>query len=96
LILHRHGLTFGVVAEMADIPVDRQMVDSGALVPIDDPHAGAALTVASPLAIEGVEKIPPRFPPALGEHSVEILREVGYTNAQIEAFLGAAVVVQPK
>ena len=33
-ILHRHGLTFGVVAEMADIPVDRQMVDSGALVPI--------------------------------------------------------------
>ena len=95
-ILHRHGLTFGVVAEMADIPVDRQMVDSGALVPIDDPRAGAALTVASPLAIEGVEKIPPRFPPALGEHSVEILREVGYTDAQIEAFLGAAVVVQPK
>ena len=95
-ILHRHGLTFGVVAEMADIPADRQMVDSGALVPIDDPRAGAALTVASPLAIEGVEKIPPRFPPALGEHSVEILREVGYTDAQIDALVGAAVVVQKK
>jgi crotonobetainyl-CoA:carnitine CoA-transferase CaiB-like acyl-CoA transferase len=52
--------------------------------------------VASPLAIEGVEKIPPRFPPALGEHSVEILREVGYTHAQIEALLGTAVVVQLK
>jgi crotonobetainyl-CoA:carnitine CoA-transferase CaiB-like acyl-CoA transferase len=84
-------------AEMADIPADRQMVDSGGLVPIDDPRAGAALTVASLLAIEGVERIPPRFPPALGEPSVEILREVGYTDAQIDALLGAAVVVvQPK
>lgn len=61
-----------------------------------DPRAGAALTVASPLAIEGVETIPPRFPPALGEHSVEILCEVGYADAQIEVLLGAAVVVQPK
>ena len=61
----------------------------------DDPRAGAALTVASPLAIEGVETIPPRFPPAPGEHSVEI-REVGYAGAQIEGLLGAAVVVQPK
>ena len=52
--------------------------------------------MASPLAIEGVEKIPPRFPPALGEHSVEILREVGYTDTQIEALLGTAVVVQLK
>jgi crotonobetainyl-CoA:carnitine CoA-transferase CaiB-like acyl-CoA transferase len=44
----------------------------------------------------GLYQRPPRFPPALGEHSVEILREVGYTDAQIEALLGAAVVVQPK
>ena len=81
---------------MADIPADRQMVDSGALVAIDDLRAGATLTVASPLAIEGVEKIPPRFPPALGEHAVEIIREAGYTDAQIDGLLGAAAVVQLK
>jgi crotonobetainyl-CoA:carnitine CoA-transferase CaiB-like acyl-CoA transferase len=69
--------------QMADIPVDPQMADSGALVPSDDPRAGAALIVGSPHAIEGVVEVPPRVPPAPGEHSVEVLREVGDTDARL-------------
>ncbi len=93
-ILNDHGLTFGVVAAVDDVRTDRQMVASGALVPIDDARAGAPLTVASPLWLEGVEKVAPRFPPELGEHSVEILREVGYDAAEIEKLLASGAVVQ--
>src|SRR5919198_1673900 len=72
-ILNDHGLTFGGVTAIDDVRTDRQMVDSGALVPIDDPRAGATLTVASPLWLDGVDKVAPRMAPDLGEHSVEIL-----------------------
>lgn len=95
-ILNRHRLTFGEVATVDDARNDRQMVASGALVAIDDPRAGAPLTVASPIWLEGVEKVAPRLPPELGEHSVEILREVGYSDAEIAGLLASRVIVQGK
>ena len=81
---------------MDDTRDDPQMVASGALVPFDDPRAGAPLTVASPLWLEGVAKAPPRFPPELGEHSVEILREAGYGETEIGTLLATRVIVQGK
>ena len=95
-ILIEHKLTFGAVATVGDARSDKQMVASGALVPIDDPRAGAPLTVASPLWLEGVEKVAPRVAPELGEHSVEILREAGHGDAEIERLLASRVIVQGK
>jgi len=94
--LHDHGLTFGEIATVDDARHDRQMTESGALVPFDDPRAGAPLTVASPLWLEGVDKVPPRLAPELGEHSVEVLREAGYTEGEIDTLLTEHVIVQGK
>jgi crotonobetainyl-CoA:carnitine CoA-transferase CaiB-like acyl-CoA transferase len=96
VILNRHKLTYGVVATVDDARHDRQMVASGALVPFDDPRGGAPLTVSGPMWVEGVEKVPPRMPPELGEHSTEILREAGYGDAEIDELIASGVVAQGK
>jgi crotonobetainyl-CoA:carnitine CoA-transferase CaiB-like acyl-CoA transferase len=95
-ILTRHKLTYGAVATVDDARHDKQMVASGALVPFEDPRGGAPLTVSGPVWVEGVEKVPPRMPPELGEHSTEILREVGYGDAEIGELLASGVVAQGK
>jgi crotonobetainyl-CoA:carnitine CoA-transferase CaiB-like acyl-CoA transferase len=92
--LDAHGLTFGVVGTVDDVLDDPQMLASGALVRIEDPRAGAQFTVASPVFLEGQDKVAPRYPPGLGEHSVEILQEAGYTGAEIERLVAAGVIVQ--
>ena len=95
-VLEASGIAFGVVGTVDDIPHDAQMQASGALVPLDDPRAGAALTVSSPLQIEGQEKMPATMAPEIGEHTVEVLREADVDEAEIERLLGAGVIVQAK
>jgi formyl-CoA transferase len=93
-ILEKTGVAVGVVSTLDDIPHDAQMRASGALVPIDDPRAGASLTVGSPIQIDGEEKVPPRMPPEIGEHTVEVLRAAGVQEPEIDRLLRAGVIVQ--
>jgi formyl-CoA transferase len=72
--------------EIADNP---QMLASEALVPFAD---GSSLTVNSPIWIEGQEKVRPCPAPLVGEHSDEVLREAGYTEAEIRALRAKGVI----
>jgi len=93
-ILEKTGVAFGVVGTLDDIPHDAQMRASGALVPIEDPRAGASLTVSSPLQVGGQDKVPPTLAPEIGQHTIEVLRAAGISGAEIERLLQAGVIVQ--
>ena len=80
-ILDGNGLVFGVVGILDDIPHDRQMLDNEVLVPFDN---DTMLTVNSPIWVSGARKVQPKKPPAIGEHSDEILRKAGYDEASIQ------------
>jgi crotonobetainyl-CoA:carnitine CoA-transferase CaiB-like acyl-CoA transferase len=87
-ILDTAGLIFGIVADMDEIAEDPQILASEALVPFTD----GTSTVNSPLWIKGQEKVKPHRAPAVGEHSAEVLRKAGYSDAEIEALRGEGVI----
>jgi crotonobetainyl-CoA:carnitine CoA-transferase CaiB-like acyl-CoA transferase len=83
------GLIFGVVATLDDIAADEQMRVNDVLIQFENE---AMLTINSPLWIEEADKVRPRRPPALGEHSDEILQAAGYDDAAIQKLRTTGVV----
>jgi crotonobetainyl-CoA:carnitine CoA-transferase CaiB-like acyl-CoA transferase len=94
--LEATDIAFGIIGTLGDVVGDRQMHASGALAPVHDPRLGASLVVANPIRIEGQDKTQFTAAPALGEHSVEILREAGFAVAEIERLLGLGVISQAR
>ena len=80
-ILDTSGLVFGIVGVLDDIPHDRQMIDNGVLVPFENE---TQLTVSSPIWIDGAQKVQPRRPPAVGQHSADVLRSAGFSDREID------------
>jgi crotonobetainyl-CoA:carnitine CoA-transferase CaiB-like acyl-CoA transferase len=86
----------------ADIPVaplnsiddvidDPHLGESGFFVMTEHPTEGRLRQMATPSAWSQTPPGALRPAPRLGEHSVEILREAGYANAEIEAMIASGV-----
>jgi crotonobetainyl-CoA:carnitine CoA-transferase CaiB-like acyl-CoA transferase len=80
VILDANDLITGAVATLEDIPGDRQMLANDVLVPFA--HDGM-LTVNSPFWVAQADKVAPQPAPGVGEHSDEVLRGIGYAEADI-------------
>jgi crotonobetainyl-CoA:carnitine CoA-transferase CaiB-like acyl-CoA transferase len=84
-------LTAAIVAKAGDLVDDRQMFHAGALVEADwMPGRGAV--VDSPFRISGVKKRPPQPAPELGQHTAQILKELGYSDADVARLKEAGAV----
>src|SRR5436305_1707269 len=68
-ILAAGGIVFDVVASAQDIPRDEQLFANEILVPFERENA---LTITNPVFLKGQEKVKPRRPPNVGEHTEEI------------------------
>ena len=88
-LLDEAGLVFGVVAAPGDIVTDRQARDAGVVVPFAD---GSMETVSSPLWLDGQVKPPPRHAPELGEHSEAVLRDAGFSEAEVATLRETGVI----
>ena len=79
----------GIVEEHAGDP---QLWDNGMIVPAEDDGFEVPSVVRPPINIADVPKVEPKHPPRLGEHSEEILRELGYDAVAIDAMRERGVI----
>ena len=79
--LDEHGVTFGIINRTDDTPSDGQLVANEIFPEIQD--SAGRRTVASPIDVEGSPKRQPAPAPALGEHTAQVLGELGFTPSSV-------------
>jgi formyl-CoA transferase len=81
-----------VVQVWEEIVKDPQLLANQILVPVAGGTGNLGMTVDSPLVIKESPKVAPHVAPKLGEHTVEILQELGFDAAQIDELLARGVI----
>ena len=91
-VFDRGHLTYGVVHTPKEVVSDPQLVANEIAVPLEGAGDSLKMTVSSPIQVHGVTKVPAHRAPEIGEHSEEILRDLGYERQQIADLRASGVV----
>jgi len=86
------GVPAAPVADVADVAHAPQTEALGMLQPLDHPSIPDLRLTALPLSFDGERALHRSAPPAVGEHTAEVLLEVGYENDEIAALAAEGVI----
>jgi crotonobetainyl-CoA:carnitine CoA-transferase CaiB-like acyl-CoA transferase len=88
-IFEKNGLPYAPIKRPQDLMDDPHLLATGGLTPITLPDGQQTNTVLFPFTLDGQRMGVRLNPPKLGEHSAQLLQELGY-SAQDATKLGAA------
>lgn len=81
-ILNKYDIPCGPILSMKEIAEDPSLRATGTIVEVDHPERGPYLTVGNPIKLSDSPTVVERSP-LLGEHTDQLLTELGYSGAQI-------------
>jgi crotonobetainyl-CoA:carnitine CoA-transferase CaiB-like acyl-CoA transferase len=90
------NVTFGEVRGPQEVINDPQLQENEIIVPLNGAGGKLTSTISSPITVHGVTKVPARRGPGLGEHTEEILAELGFDAKSIESFRESGAVPNAK
>ena len=90
-ILNEFDIPCGPILSMKEIAEDQSLRDTGTVVEVDHPTRGKYLTVGNPIKMSDSPTEVTRSP-LLGEHTEEVMVQMGYSSAQIEELRAAKVI----
>jgi formyl-CoA transferase len=82
-ILNQYDIPCGPILSMKEIAEDPWLRKSGTVVEVDHPSRGRHLTVGNPIKLSDSATEVTRAP-LLGEHTEEVLKELGYGDKDVE------------
>ncbi|WP_395309239.1 CoA transferase [Mycobacterium sp. AMU20-3851] len=83
-VLGEKGIWVGPVHDYATLPADPQVVHNGSFVTYEHPTEGAVTTPGFPFRLSGSRQDVYRPTPVNGQHTAEVLAEIGLTDAELD------------
>jgi crotonobetainyl-CoA:carnitine CoA-transferase CaiB-like acyl-CoA transferase len=85
-------VTFGAVRGPQEVVNDPQLQLNDIVVPLEGAGRKLTSTISSPIQVHGVTKVPAKRAPALGEHNDEVLKQLGFSTAEIDCLHASGAV----
>ena len=95
-VFEKAHIPFGVVQTPGEVINDPQLRANDIVVPIEGVGGTLTSTISSPIQVRGVTKEPSRRAPDIGEHSDEILEQLGFEPDDIHALHSSGAVPATK
>jgi formyl-CoA transferase len=90
-LLNEHDIPCGPILSMKEIAEEPSLRATGTVVEVDHPERGKYLSVGNPIKLSGSPTEVKRSP-LLGEHTDEVMAELGYGKADLDALRAAGVI----
>jgi formyl-CoA transferase len=90
-ILNQFDIPCGPILSMKEIAADASLRATGTIVEVDHPHRGPYLSVGNPIKLSDSPTEVTRSP-MLGEHTHEVLAELGFSAERIAQLKQAQVI----